>query len=588
MANAVTVGDLVVRLIADAKQLDTALSKGSADFRKFGNEAEKANKQAQRAGDGTARAITGAVSRITALATAFVSVNAVIGAFNREMANTTQIDQLSQVTGVATTSLAEMRGVLLQLGIDFDSFRQVLTQFAPRMQEALQSPTSKGAQALRALGVEVRDAQGNLRSLDQLLPEFADKFSQYSDGLNKAALASAILGEEAGPRLIPLLNKGKDGIEQLRQAVRGTFTAEDVQRAREYQETVGKLQLAFEAFFREFARSAGPAVIDVLTKLTTALNNMRVPSTFKDELDGVNRQIAQANKEVSDLMNGLFVPDDSINRPFQWLNILGDRVPEIDEIFGRIRDKNREIAELMERQALLTQRAAGEFTTTVTPATRQAPAMDPFALEKAQLALEKIMDRLSGQRDIFDEINYSWEEHSRVVQEALHAIERANEQKHRREAALHRINMQMRRAEQEGMLQTASAAASAISALWPKQKGAAIAAAIINTGVAITRALAGPPGPPWTFAIAALTAVQGAAQIAAIQSTNEDGSGGGGGSISAPPPAEPQADFGRSLTIQGVDPGSIFSGGQVRGLIEMINEEVRNGATLISSGRLQA
>jgi hypothetical protein len=170
----------------------------------------------------------------------------------------------------------------------------------------------------------------------------------------------------------------------------------------------------------------------------------------------------------------------------------------------------------------------------------------------------------------------------------LKQIGRAHDQQFRAEAAIHRIKATMRRQEQEGMLQTASAAASAISALWPKQKGAAIAAAIINTGVAITRALAGPPGPPWTFAIAALTAVQGAAQIAAIQSTNEDGSGGGGGSISAPPPAEPQADFGRSLTIQGVDPGSIFSGGQVRGLIEMINEEVRNGATLISSGRLQA
>jgi hypothetical protein len=53
-------------------------------------------------------------------------------------------------------------------------------------------------------------------------------------------------------------------------------------------------------------------------------------------------------------------------------------------------------------------------------------------------------------------------------------------------------------------------------------------------------------------------------------------------------PAEPAADFGRSLTINGVDPGAIFSGGQVRGLIEMINEEVKNGATLISSGRLSS
>ena len=46
--------------------------------------------------------------------------------------------------------------------------------------------------------------------------------------------------------------------------------------------------------------------------------------------------------------------------------------------------------------------------------------------------------------------------------------------------------------------------------------------------------------------------------------------------------------MGRSLTINGVDPGAIFAGGQVRGLIDLINDEVKNGATLISSGRLAA
>jgi hypothetical protein len=44
--------------------------------------------------------------------------------------------------------------------------------------------------------------------------------------------------------------------------------------------------------------------------------------------------------------------------------------------------------------------------------------------------------------------------------------------------------------------------------------------------------------------------------------------------------------MGRSLTINGIDPAHLFSGGAVRSLIESINDEVRNGATLISTGGL--
>ena len=131
-------------------------------------------------------------------------------------------------------------------------------------------------------------------------------------------------------------------------------------------------------------------------------------------------------------------------------------------------------------------------------------------------------------------------------------------------------------------MQTATVLGQTISALWPKQKGAAIAQAIINTSVGIMRAFA-TLDPPFSFITAALIAAQGVAQIATIRSTNEDGSGGGAPSVATAPE---QSVGGRSLTINGVDPAHVFSGMQVRGLIDQINDEVRNGATLISTGTL--
>jgi hypothetical protein len=132
------------------------------------------------------------------------------------------------------------------------------------------------------------------------------------------------------------------------------------------------------------------------------------------------------------------------------------------------------------------------------------------------------------------------------------------------------------------MLQTASTAAQAITALWPKQKGAAIAAAIINTGVGITRALT-TGFPPWNIAQAALIGAMGAAQIAQIRSTNEDGSGG----VTSPtaPAAAPESPA-TSLYIQGVDPGALYGGRQLEELIRNINAAVGNGVTLISTRNL--
>ena len=83
------------------------------------------------------------------------------------------------------------------------------------------------------------------------------------------------------------------------------------------------------------------------------------------------------------------------------------------------------------------------------------------------------------------------------------------------------------------MLAVASQAAQTITALWPKQKGAAIAAAIINTAVGVTKALT-LGAPPWNFAMAALVAASGAAQIAAIRSTGEDGNSAGASVAAAP------------------------------------------------------
>jgi len=71
----------------------------------------------------------------------------------------------------------------------------------------------------------------------------------------------------------------------------------------------------------------------------------------------------------------------------------------------------------------------------------------------------------------------------------------------------------------EGLTQSLDTGAQALKLFAGKNKAISIAEAIISGVLAIQRALAGPPGPPFSFAVAALTAGMVAANVAKISST---------------------------------------------------------------------
>jgi hypothetical protein len=130
---------------------------------------------------------------------------------------------------------------------------------------------------------------------------------------------------------------------------------------------------------------------------------------------------------------------------------------------------------------------------------------------------------------------------------------------------------------------TASLMASTLTTVFSKSKAAAIAAAIINTAVGITKALATLP-PPLSWAQAALIAASGAAQIATISRTNA--SGGGGGSPSVSGSGGSGADTSatampQQLMVQGISPGQMFSGEVVRNLAEKLIDFQRDGGQVV-------
>lgn len=125
-------------------------------------------------------------------------------------------------------------------------------------------------------------------------------------------------------------------------------------------------------------------------------------------------------------------------------------------------------------------------------------------------------------------------------------------------------------------------------------KAASIATALIKGTESIVSSYAAGAkigGPVLAAAFAATAAGAVGAQIAQIKSQQYNGgsSGGagvattsGGGTVAGGQAQEVQRQ--RGVNIQGLNPNDLFTGQQIKDLIEKINEEVEDGAVLISTG----
>ena len=159
-----------------------------------------------------------------------------------------RLDDLSEKTGIAVEKLSELRFAGEATGTPLEALATGVGRLSKQMAEAA-GGNKEAIETFKSLGVEVKNADGSLRSSDAVLGDLADRFKSYEDGAAKAALAQRIFGK-SGAEMIPLLNQGRDGIERLRVeaeqlgAIYGGSLAKD---AATLNDNLTKLRLASEA-----------------------------------------------------------------------------------------------------------------------------------------------------------------------------------------------------------------------------------------------------------------------------------------------------------------------------------------------------
>lgn len=132
--------------------------------------------------------------------------------FVEGMANlAVQTQKTASLLGISTSAVSGLDIAARAGGESLETVTHSLERLGLGLQRG-QAGSQQAMSALHALGLEAKNLIG--QPLPEVLGTLADKFSVLKDGIDKDAIAMALLGR-GGAALIPVLNEGRHGLEEF-------------------------------------------------------------------------------------------------------------------------------------------------------------------------------------------------------------------------------------------------------------------------------------------------------------------------------------------------------------------------------------
>jgi ribosomal protein L12E/L44/L45/RPP1/RPP2 len=193
-----SIGSLVVDLRANTGSFETDLGRAAKAATKRSKEI---NDSFSRIGNQLSVLGLAAAAGLAAMAKAAID-------------NADNLRDMSQASGISVEALSQLQYAAKLSGTSLEDIAAGFRKLSSSAADA--AAGVKGpADAFKQLGISATEADGSLKGTEELLLDIATVFSQYEDGAGKAAIAQDLFGK-SGAALIPFLNQGRDGIEELK------------------------------------------------------------------------------------------------------------------------------------------------------------------------------------------------------------------------------------------------------------------------------------------------------------------------------------------------------------------------------------
>lgn len=216
----------------------------------------------------------------TGFATVFVAKKGfdfLTGTADKYKTITGEVVKLKRYMGGTTEEASRFRFVAQQSGIDVTKMARSLGLFNKNL---------VAGKLDDQFTIPIRDASGQIKSFSELLPNLADQFQKMPDGPAKTARAMQLFGK-SGADLIPLLNKGSAGVDELMakaDELGVTLGDKDVAAMKE----ANKNSRLWHASLESVQLQIGRYVLPVLTRFTGFLAS-KMPGVIRSVRDGAAR-----------------------------------------------------------------------------------------------------------------------------------------------------------------------------------------------------------------------------------------------------------------------------------------------------------
>ena len=182
--------------------------------------------------------------------------------------------KMSDQTGIAANKLQAYVNAGKLAGVEQATIDKGLRRLAQSMREADQGIATY-SDSYKALGISVRDVDGNLKKSETVLGEIADRFADMPDGATKAALAMEIFGR-SGASLINLLNGGKTALEEFNYETSENFA----ENAEFFNDQIAVLTIRFDGFRKQLADQLLPTLNNLLMMFSNIFSSEQDFTTF--------------------------------------------------------------------------------------------------------------------------------------------------------------------------------------------------------------------------------------------------------------------------------------------------------------------
>lgn len=139
----------------------------------------------------------------------------------------------AEALGLTTEQLQEYRALAPQVGMSSKDMDSAFGSLGKTLDDIALGAAPQTMKVIDALGVEIYDATGKMKSRDVIFKELIERLGQVGDEAERRG-AQVLLFGEAGSKMGDLVKQGSSGIDKLKQAVKdtgGVLSDEQIQNA---------------------------------------------------------------------------------------------------------------------------------------------------------------------------------------------------------------------------------------------------------------------------------------------------------------------------------------------------------------------